>query len=467
MSEKTIAAISTPAGKGGVSMIRISGKDALSIAGKIFYPASGRSLSSYPQSRAVYGKIFSYEDHDSPAKIIDDGIATVFYAPHSFSGEDTVEISCHGGILITRNVLEAIFSAGAIPAGPGEFTKRAFINGKIALSQAQAVIDTINAENEEQLSLARSHLDGKLSDELTDIAGILTRVLSQCYVLCDYPDEDLSEIGNEEMACILQNCNERLTRLLATYKQGHAVAKGIQTVIVGRPNVGKSSLLNSLLGYDRAIVTDIPGTTRDTVEENMYVGKIMLRLCDTAGIRKREDSDSVEYIGIGRSIDKLKNAELVIAVFDSSQCLQTEDKDIIEILKNVTSPKIAVLNKSDLNAKTGPSQLDYADFCLIESVCASNGSGVEKLKSDIENLFYSAKIDYSLTPVLSDAWQKASVENALECIARASNALINGTPADIAGLDIERAVAFISESDGKKVSDEIVRGIFASFCVGK
>ena len=305
MQDRTIAAISTAFGRGGIAVIRISGEDAIGIAAKVFVPASGKGLEEISSGRAVYGKIYG------GGRVIDDGMALVLRAPRSFTGEDTVEISCHGGVLITQKVLEAVLMAGAEAAGPGEFTKRAFISGKIGLTEAEAVIATINAESEEQLKLARSHMEGSLAGEIGSISEELVKILSRCYVLCDYPDEDLSEVSTEEVEAILEDVRKRLDRLISGYRVGHAVAEGIPTAIVGRPNVGKSSLLNGLLGYQRAIVTDIPGTTRDTVEEKLYLGRVLLKLCDTAGIRSGNGIDEVERIGIERSFEKLRESELV------------------------------------------------------------------------------------------------------------------------------------------------------------
>ena len=462
MQDRTITAISTPFGRGGIAVIRISGIDAIKISSEVFKPKSGKSLTEIPHGHTIYGLIVS------GGITVDDGMASVFKAPHSFTGEDTVEVSCHGGILITQKVLEAFFAAGARPAEAGEFTKRAFISGKIKLTEAEAVIATINAESDEQLKLARSHMEGSLSREIGEISSGLLQILSRCYVLCDYPDEDLSEISTMEVQEILLSIRARLSKLLSGYRVGHAVAEGISTAIVGRPNVGKSSLLNGLLGYQRAIVTDIPGTTRDTVEERLYLGRVLLKLCDTAGIRSGDDIDEVEKIGIRRSIEKLDSSELVLGVFDASSPLQSEDFDLIKRLENYAGVKIAVLNKCDRGED--PLLIDTLEnsgFNHTIKISAKTGFGFKELETLIEGLYFEGSIDYSKTPTLSLARQKVSVQNAIDAVDRAIYGLSINLPADIAGLDVEGAISALDELDGRRVSERIVTEIFHNFCVGK
>ena len=458
--QDTIAAISTPLGKGGIAVIRISGVGAIETADRMFKPLNKTPLIQTNSSKAVYGDIFFQNTK------IDDGIATVFRAPHSFTGEDTVEISCHGGTLLQEKVLRSALLCGAQMAQAGEFTKRAFINGKISLSQAEAVISKINAESEEQLKLATSHADGRLKKEIDAIIKSLVKVLSNCYVLCDYPDEDLSEISNEQIITSLENCIERCDLLIKSYRSGHAVTEGIKTVIVGQPNTGKSSLLNSLLGYDRAIVTDIAGTTRDVIEEKVYVGRVTLSLADTAGIRFGDNVDTVEEIGIKRSLQKIENAELALAVFDGSRELSKEDLEIIQVLKNSGCSKIAVINKSDLETRIDIREIEKS-FDKTVVISASNNIGMDNLTEAIENMYFDGEIDYSSTPVLSLARQKNSVLIAKECIKRAVDAITMGISPDIAGLDIEGGISELEMLDGRQVSDMIVSQIFSGFCVGK
>ena len=460
LNNSTVAAISTPQGKGGIAVIRISGENSIKIASRMFFPASGRSLEDFPPFRAVYGDI--YVD----GKKTDDGIATVFLAPRSFTGENTVEISCHGGALLQEKILQEIFKQGALPAGPGEFTKRAFINGKMSLSEAEAVISKINAESDEQLKLAVSHAEGKLSKEISGIINRLVKVLSNCYVLCDYPDEDLSDISQEEIIEVLNGCIDHCDRLIKSYRTGHAVAEGIPTVIVGQPNTGKSSLLNTFLGYDRAIVTNIAGTTRDIIEEKVYLGKVTLTIADTAGLRFDDGIDAVEKIGVSRSIDKLQKAELVLAVFDGSKELDKKDEAAIEILNDTNCAKIAVINKCDLGTVIDTSFLEK-HFPKTVTISTADGTGMEELTKTIEELYFDGEIDYSKTAVLALSRQKNSVVSARESIVRARDAIAFGISPDVAGLDVEEAIGELEYLDGRRVSEIIVGGIFSGFCVGK
>lgn len=458
--QDTIAAVSTAMGKGGIAVIRISGERAVSVADKMFKPLNGKSLLDAHSSSAVYGNIY-FEGNK-----IDDGVVTIFRSPRSFTGEDTVEISCHGGILLQEKVLRSALKSGARMAEAGEFTKRAFINGKISLSEAEAVISKINAESEEQLKLAVSHADGKLKNEMNSIINALVKVLSSCYVLCDYPDEDLSEISTDEIISTLENCIERCDMLIKSYKTGHAVAEGIPTVIVGQPNTGKSSLLNAFLGYDRAIVTDIAGTTRDVIEERVYVGRVTLSVADTAGIRFGDGVDTVEKLGVSRSIEKLKNAELALAVFDGSKEFSEQDNEIISVLKRFSCPKIAVINKSDLGIRFDTSLLKETCDKTVE-ISALSQKGIENLISAIEDMYFDGEIDYNQTPVLALARQKNSVSLGREHIQRALNAIRLGISPDMAGFDIEDAIAEFEALDGRRVSEMIVSQIFSGFCVGK
>ncbi len=452
----TIAAISTPYGRGGISLIRISGSDAIAVADRVFRPKSGRKLSDTPAGRAVYGSILA------DGEAIDDGIVTLFRAPSSYTGEDTAEVSCHGGILLTSRVLTAILSAGARAAEPGEFTRRAFLSGKISLTEAEAVIDLIDAESDEQIKLAKSHLDGSLSRTVDDLYEGLRELVSAVYVYADYPDEDLADLTPDQMRHRLREIRDRLTALLSSYKRGRAVREGIATALVGRPNTGKSSLLNRLLGQDRAIVSDIPGTTRDTVEETVRLDKILLRLTDTAGIRQTDDP--IEKIGVQRSVAAMEGAELILAVFDGSQPETSEDAELIARLRESGRSVLAILNKSDL-----PRQFDadLSDFDGIYPLSAATGEGVDGLRTAIEAMYAGGQIDYDRSAVLSSARQAASVRNALESVELALSALDQGFTPDVAGMDLERAMSALGQTDGRSVSADIVDTIFHRFCVGK
>jgi len=454
--ESTVAAISTPYGRGGIAVIRISGADAIAIGERIFACPGGKKLSGLPSNRACYGRIMR------SGEVIDDGMATVFRAPASYTGEDTVEISCHGGILISGEVLSAAFEAGAMPAGPGEFTKRAFINGKLSLSQAEAVIDLIDAETHEAAKLARANASGAVSSKVDGIYDRLRHILAQAYVYADYPDEDLTDITPDEMKKGLISAREDALALYASYRTGRAISEGIYTVIIGRANSGKSSLLNRLSGRERAIVSDIEGTTRDFIEETVSAGRVTLRLCDTAGIRK--SGDAIEREGISRSFARLEQAELVIALFDGSRECSDDDLEIIEKLKDCGARRIAVVNKCDLERRF---HADLSSFDSVYVLSAAAGEGVDVLKEGVEALFAEGNIDYNSTPIVSSARQAAALGRAAQALERAIDALESGLTQDVAGLDVEQAMAALGETDGRTVGMDIVDDIFHRFCVGK
>ncbi len=459
----TIAAISTAYGKGGIAVIRISGDEALEIADRMFKPASGVSLLKVPANMCVYGKILNGNT------VTDYGMCSVFRAPHSYTGEDVVEISCHGGIIVTEKVLELAFLCGARQAGAGEFTKRAFINGKLSLSQAEAVGLLIDAESEEQLSLASSHGNGIIKKKADELYENLKTIVTGVYANVDFPDEDLAELSNEEVLESLFDIEKELSSMCSSYRIGRAVCEGIKTVIVGKPNTGKSSLLNRLVGRERAIVTDIAGTTRDTIEESILCGRVMLRLCDTAGIH--DSCDAVEKIGVERSLEKINEAELILAVFDISRETDGEDISLLHLIKEKDVSKIAVLNKSDLPEKFDRSKLMEAGFTHIITLNAANEdnevNGVNGLKGIIEGLYIDGEIDYNSRAVIVNARQNAAVSRALSYIRSAISELKRGSSADTAGFDLEAALSEISELDGRRVTEDIVDSIFHRFCVGK
>ena len=456
MDFSSVAAISTPYGRGAIAVIRISGEGALDILEKVFIPSSGKRLSDYRASQLIRGDIVSL------GRSIDDGMAVFFKAPNSYTGEDSAEIYCHGGILVSEEVLRAVFAAGALPAPAGEFTRRAFINGKLSLSEAEAVINTIDAETKDKLDLARSHRKGVLSRRIDSIYSSLLALVSSAYVFADYPDEDLTDVSPEEMKEKLLVILEDIKDLAATYKAGQAINEGIYTVLAGRPNTGKSSLLNLLLGSERAIVSSVAGTTRDSIEETVALGRIMLRLCDTAGIR--EGSDEIEKLGIERSISALEKAGLVIAVFDGSCEATAEDRRVCEILSKLSCPKIAIINKSDLEKRL---ELDTSFFDKTISMSAKYAESSKVLAKEIESLFIEGEIDYDSDAIVSSARQRASLDRAAEAVESAAEALSAGHTPDVAGLDIEDAMGALGEIDGRAVSEDIVKDIFGRFCVGK
>jgi len=456
MDFSSVAAISTPYGRGAISVIRISGHDATDVLSRVFLPSSGKKITDYRAGQMIRGEVFSADG------CIDDGMAVFFKAPHSYTGEDSAEIYCHGGILVSEEVLKAVFAAGASPAEAGEFTRRAFINGKLSPCEEEFVMYTIAAETRDKLDLARSHRKGVLSRKIDSIYSSLLSLVSSAYVFADYPDEDLSDISSEEMVEKLKEILSDIKNLAATYKAGKAINEGIYTVIAGRPNTGKSSLLNLILGSDRAIVSDTAGTTRDSIEESASVGRIMLRLCDTAGIR--EGSDEIEKLGIERSISALEKAELVIAVFDGSQEKTEEDEKVLEIVSKLSCAKIALINKCDLERKL---VLDTSAFDKTLEISAKYTESTEKLTKEIESLFIEGEIDYNSDAIVASARQRASLDRAAEAVENAIDALEAGYTPDVAGLDIESAMGALGEIDGRAVSEDIVKDIFGRFCVGK
>ncbi len=457
----TIAAISTAYGKGGIAVIRISGDEAVAVAEKMFKPVSGRPLSDYGAKSAVYGRIYSR------GKVIDDGVATIFRAPSSYTGEDTVELSCHGGIYMSSRVLSEALVSGARMAEAGEFTRRAFLSGKMTLTEAEAVIDLIDAKTDEQISLARSQVSGRLSAALSEIYEKLKTLVSSAYVYADYPDEDLADVGAEQMKDELAVIEKELVRLTCGYEGARIVREGINTVLVGRPNTGKSSVLNRLLGCERAIVSDIAGTTRDTIEESVKLGHLLLNLTDTAGIHGSDDK--IEKIGVERSVAALERADLVLAVFDGSEPLDEEDKNLIGLLgeRNKKCPKIALVNKSDLDPAGIEDELDRNLFCESVVLSAASGEGFDRLTDTVERLFEVGKVDYDSSAVIANARQNAAVSRALAAVRNAESALDAGFTPDVAGIDLEEAMQALGETDGRAVSADIVDAIFHRFCVGK
>lgn len=451
---KVISALSTPYGKGGLSVIRVSGDGAVELCSKMFSPINGSKLEDNKANRALYGRIFFGEEE------IDDGVAVIFRAPASFTGEDTVEISCHGGILITQRVLRSTYLCGAAPAEPGEFTRRAFINGKMSLSEAEAVIDLIDAENSEQLKLAHSRVKGVLAKRIDELRDMLLSLISSVYVFVDYPDEDLSDVSADSALEQTKRMLNETQNLLSTYETGKTVSEGIRAVICGKPNTGKSSLLNALAKSDRAIVTAIAGTTRDTVEEKVNLGRLTLHLCDTAGIHDTEDE--VERLGIERSVNAINTAQLILCVIDASSPLNEEDKKVLSACDPART--VIILNKCDITAVVTAD--DLPDFKNILSVSAKENTGIDELRQHIESMFLAEEIDYS-GAIISNERQFAALCRAKEAILNAQSALCEGHTPDIASMELEIALAALGEIDSRKASEEVVNAIFSRFCIGK
>lgn len=456
-----IAAISTPSGKGGVALIRVCGDGAVEICDKVFLPKSKKSLSDTPSRVQVYGDILHQ------GRVIDDGMAVVFRSPASYTGEDTVEISCHGGILITAKVLEAVFLAGASPAAAGEFTQRAFINGKLSLTDAEAIGNLLEAKTEEQIKLASGSAREKLTLATESIRKKLASLLASIFARIDYPDEDLGEFTNTETLAYLKDIKEEINTLLKTYPTAKAINEGISTVICGKTNVGKSSLYNAVLGEDAAIVTDVEGTTRDVLSSTVSLGKVLLRLSDTAGIRNESKADTVEKIGIERSVSAIDSAELIIAVFDGSSELDFEDEAIISRLNSITKPKIAVINKGDLDKKLSKDSLSGFGDVIEISAKRSPSEARESLGNVINKLFINEELKSGEDAIVISARQNAALLSANEYIDAAISALTRGEFTDAAASEIELALGKIAELDGRTVAEEVLTEIFSKFCVGK
>ena len=461
MRQGIIAAISTPPGKGGVAIIRASGDGALALAERIFHPLSGKTLSSYPARTQVYGYIKRGDE------VIDDGLATLFKKGSSYTGEETVEFSIHGGILVTRRVLECIFAEGAIPAEAGEFTRLAFINGKLDLCEVEAIGDLLEAKSEEQLKLLSQPSRERLKGAISEIREQTVRLLGSIWARIDYPEEDLGEKSASEVLEELSEIKSKLAALISTYRTGRAIREGIDTLLVGSPNAGKSTLYNLLLGEDAAIVTDIPGTTRDLLERTVPLGRALLRLTDTAGVRGEDGIDEVEKIGISRTLSRLAEAELILALFDSSREMTCEDEETLGALKNAKGAKIAVLTKCDKRHPEFKLDADGFDAVIEISAKEAPDEAVMKVSESVNALFLDDRISTSSDAIVSSARQHAALSSALSALERAIEAYRLGTPEDAAASDIEYALSAIGEIDGRSVSEEIVSDIFSRFCVGK
>ena len=455
MSEKTIAAISTAQGEGGIGVIRISGDNALEIADKVFKSINNKKITEMKGYTAAFGKVCHNNEE------IDEAVALVFRAPHSYTGEDVVEISCHGGIYITRQVLRAVLDSGATPAQAGEFTKRAFLNGKIDLTEAEAVIDIITAKSKSAARAALFVKDGALRKKIDGIKEELLTITAHLSAWADYPEEDIADVTDDMISDTCDNAIEVLQKLLDTYDSGQAVKQGIDTVIAGRPNVGKSTLMNLLSGYEKSIVTDIPGTTRDIVEDTVLVGDVILRLSDTAGLRNTDDK--VEKIGVDRARKRLEQCGLLLAVFDNSRELDEEDLNLIELSENI--PCIAIVNKTDLDNKADISKIQNKINKIIY-ISASSGEGRDELVKAVEEIAGTANLNPS-EGILSNERQRSAVSNALKSVREAKTALDLGMTFDAVTVSLEDAISELLELTGEKTSDEVVDRVFHNFCVGK
>ena len=451
----TIAAISTAQGEGGIGVIRVSGDGAIEIADKVFKNINNKKLCDMKGYTAAFGSII-FEGEK-----LDEAVALVFRAPHSYTGEDVVELSCHGGMYITKQVLRAVLQAGAVPAQAGEFTKRAFLNGKVDLTEAEAVIDIISAKSRSAARSAICVKEGTLRKKITAVKDELLSLTAHLSAWADYPEEDIAEVSEEDILVTCEKAEITLKRLLDTYDSGQAVKQGIDTVIAGRPNVGKSTLMNLLSGTEKSIVTDIPGTTRDVVEDTVLVGDVILRLSDTAGLRNTDDA--VEKIGVDRARKKLSQCGLLLAVFDNSRELDSDDLELIEMSKEV--PTVAIINKTDLEAKLDVNKIK-SHISNIIYVSAANGEGREDIIKAVEKIAGTGNLNPS-EGILSNERQRNNVYNALSSVREAKAAVDMGMTFDAVTVSLEDAISELLEMTGEKTSDEVIDRVFHNFCVGK
>lgn len=452
---QTVAAISTPQNTGGIGIIRVSGDDAIEICSKVFAPTGKRSLTELKGYNAAHGYIMYKSER------VDECVALVFRAPKSYTGENVVELSCHGGLFVLKKVLRAVLEAGAEPAEAGEFTKRAFLNGKIDLTEAEAVMGIINAQGEEGAKVALNTLDGALSKKIKELNHSLLSASAQMAAWVDYPDEDIEELSDGALLDTLSEVKAELQTLLSRFDAGSAVTKGVETAIVGKPNVGKSALMNLLSGFSRSIVTDIAGTTRDVVEQTVNLGNILLHLADTAGIHETEDV--VESIGVDRAKEKIERATLILAVFDKSRELTEADEEILSLCKSKRA--IAVLNKSDLELKADTEKIRKAIPDCVD-LCALSGDGLSVLEEITERLLCVNELDTSAA-VLSTERQRKNTLEAVTAIDEAIDGLLTGMTMDAINVCVDTAVSALLQMTGEKATDAVVNEVFSQFCVGK
>ena len=451
---QVIAAVSTGNQVSAIGILRLTGTGCAEIAGKVFTLNNGAPLQDAPNRKLMLGAL-----RDTQGRVIDQCMAVYTRAPHSYTGEDTVEIQCHGSPAVLAEGLNALFAAGAAPAKRGEFTKRAFLNGQLDLTQAEAVIDLIEAETADAAANAAGQVGGRLVNTLSPIYEDLTNLCSHFHAVLDYPDEDIEDFGLDKYAASLRTNAKSLYTLLQTYGQGRILRQGVAAAIVGKPNVGKSSLLNALAGYDRVIVTEIAGTTRDTVEETVMLGSTRLRLIDTAGIRETEDK--IEAIGVARSKSAVENADLVLFVCDGSQPLTEEDKEVINVCLDADNA-IALINKSDLGSAVAPSDLP---FMQVIHISTKTGEGLDLLADAVDVMFANeTPCDGS---ILTNPRQFDAIGRAYEAMLSALQALKSGQTPDAVLTDVEAAMEAMGEVTGRTVREDITARIFERFCVGK
>lgn len=455
----TIVAISTSPGIGGIGIIRMSGKDTFDIINKIFLPKKVQKIEEINGYTIKYGNIFDKEKN----KIIDEVLVSYFKSPKSYTTENMCEINSHGGIIVTKEILEVCLKNGAELAEPGEFTKRAFLNGRIDLVKAEAIIDIINAKTEKEKDASVFQLNGFLSKEVNYIENKLLSFMADIEANIDYPEYDIEQISKDNSIYVLTSVKQKLLKLENSFNNGKILRDGINTAIIGRPNVGKSSLLNALLKEERAIVTEYEGTTRDTIEEYITVKGIPLKIIDTAGIRKTENA--IEKIGIERSIEIAKKADLVIAIFDISQELKEEDKQILKLVERKNT--IIILNKIDLNINRNTENLVKATKKAIIKISALEKIGIDEIYNEIIRLYNINKINIEGENIVTNTRHQHLIQEAINSLEKAENTIKNGLPLDIIAIDIREILLNLGKITGKNVSEDVINEIFSKFCLGK
>ncbi len=462
----TISAIATAIGQGGIGIVRISGEKAVEIAEKCFRPAAGGKVREYGRS-AVYGNIYKENE-----EFLDEAICIVMEAPHSYTCEDVVELQCHGGPVVLRELLALTYRLGARPAEPGEFTKRAFLNGRLDLSQAQSVMDMIQARTTMSLEMAAGNLQGRLSEKIQEMRQEILGVIAHLEASIDFPEDDIEDVAMEEAELKVEKLHGDLEDLLASAQTGQILRDGLQTAIIGRPNAGKSSLLNLMLGQERAIVTDVPGTTRDSIEEYMNIGGIPLRLADTAGIR--ETDNLVEKIGVDKAYSYAKEAELVLAVIDGSQPMSQEDEPIWQLLKECQGRIILILNKADQDHVISEEQIrekaaekEVEEIYRTISMSAKSGAGLGALEEAIKEMVFAGKISCRESIMVSDARQADIIRQALVLLDQTRVTLMTGMSEDFVVIDLRSAWEKLGEITGETLGEDIIDEIFSRFCIGK
>ena len=456
--DDTIAAIATAPGEGGIGIIRISGPKSLEVAEEIFFSMSGKKISEYPARTLIFGNI---KDGD---KKIDEVLVAYMKGPNSYTAEDVIEINCHGGFISVKRILELVLSKDVRLAEAGEFTKRAFLNGRIDLSQAEAVIDVINAKTDKAHEVAENQLDGSLSNRIREFRDKVTELLAQVEVAIDYPEEDIEFIAYTTIEEKTRELNKDIKKLYETSESGKIFREGLKTVIVGKPNVGKSSLLNSILGENRAIVTDIPGTTRDVIEEFVNIKGIPLKIVDTAGIR--ETDDVVEKIGVEKSMASFDTADLIIMVVDSSSELSEEDREILEKVQGKET--IILLNKTDLPQVIDEEEVKkYVNEENIIKISALHNEGIEDVHDRIEAMVYKGDIKSSSNVIITNSRHKDALYRAMKSAEDAMRAIEDRMPLDFVEVDLKNIWDYLGYINGDTVSEDLLDNIFHNFCIGK